>query len=371
MMLSRPLVGRNIDLLRGVAALFVLFLHAREIFWIGMRAFWLEGPGAISASRIFGYASFPLVWGSIGVPVFFVLSGYCIHRGYAGDSKANFLFRDMALRFWFRRFVRIYPVLFAALIVTLILDYLTLKLLPGYVRVGDLSIRDFFVNLLALQGVVGGVFGSNGALWTLSIEIQFYIVYPFLLILIRAWGVRNVMFFVLMVNAISCIVLHESGVKVFASYWFSWYLGVLVAEGEVDKYAREMRVRLSGGVFLLVVGCILFFKLPFVAFQVWSLSFALFLGVILVVKDWSGLAVTLLEGVGKLSYSLYITHLPLLVFLSAILFRGVRQENIGWVALAGLLAIGFSYVFYLFVEKPAIDWLSKKSRRQKYMIFGS
>lgn len=370
-MLSRPLVGRNIDLLRGVAALFVLFLHAREIFWIGMRAFWLEGPGAISASRIFGYASFPLVWGSIGVPVFFVLSGYCIHRGYAGTSKGNFLFRDMAVRFWFRRFIRIYPVLFAALIATFILDHLTLKLLPGYARVGDLSIRDFFVNLLALQGVVGEVFGSNGALWTLSIEIQFYIVYPFLLILIRVWGVRNVMFFVLVVNVISCIVFRESGIKVFTSYWFSWYLGVLVAEGEVDNYAREMRGRLSGGVFLLVVGCVLFFKLPFVAFQVWSLSFALFLSVILVVPDWGGFAAALLEGIGKFSYSLYITHVPLLVFLSAILFRGVKQENIGWVALAGVLAVGFSYVFYLIVERPAIGWLSRKSRRQKYVILGS
>lgn len=371
MMLSKPLIGKNIDLLRGVAALLVLFLHAREIFWIGMRAFWLEGSGAISATRIFGYASFPLVWGSIGVPIFFVLSGYCIHRGYAGASKGDFLFRDMAIRFWFRRFIRIYPVLLAALIVTLILDNFTLRLLPSYSRVGDLSIRGFLINFFALQGVIGDVFGSNGALWTLSIEIQFYIVYPFLLVLIRNLGVRNILFFVLMVNVISYLVLQGSGIKVFVSYWFSWYLGVLVAEGEIDKFVKEIKIRLLGGIFLLAVGCILFFKFSFVAFQVWSLSFAFFLSVIVTIPDWGGFVADLLGKIGKFSYSLYIIHLPALIFLSAILFRGARQENIGWAALAGLMAIGFSYIFYLIIERPTIGWLTKKSRRQKYVIFGS
>lgn len=371
MMLSKAPIGKNIDLLRGIAALLVLFLHAREIFWIGMRAFWAEGPGGIGASRMLGYASFPLVWGSIGVPIFFVLSGYCIHRGYVGAGVGDFSFRNMAQRFWVRRFVRIYPVLAMALIATLILDNFTLRLFPDYSRVGDLSVGSFFVNLFALQGVVGGMFGSNGALWTLSIEIQFYVVYPFLLILIRAYGARNVLFFVLMVNVVSCVVFYGSEVKMFASYWVSWYLGVLVAEGEIDKYTGRVRGRLFAGVGLLVAGCILFFKFSFAAFQVWSLSFALLLSVIITLPDWAGRVAILLGKVGGFSYSLYIIHLPFLVLLSVILFRGVRQESIGWVVLAGLMAVGFSYIFYLLIERPAINWLSKRSRRGRYVVLGS
>src|ERR1700722_14192525 len=71
----------DIDVFRGIAALIVAAMHTREITWVGMREFW--HPAQTAPNVILGYVTFPMVWGSIGVPIFFVLSGYCIHRSQA------------------------------------------------------------------------------------------------------------------------------------------------------------------------------------------------------------------------------------------------------------------------------------------------
>src|SRR6266516_1400991 len=73
----------DIDMLRGMAALVVAAYHTRETTWVGIREFWnLHGLHA-EPQAILGYVTFPLIWGFIGVPIFFVLSGYCIHRSQA------------------------------------------------------------------------------------------------------------------------------------------------------------------------------------------------------------------------------------------------------------------------------------------------
>src|SRR5882724_1689461 len=180
-------MSSDIDVFRGLAAFAVLVLHAREAGWIGMHAYWtahhLSGPLTFLA-----YATFPATWGSIGVPIFFVLSGYCIHRSYALSCVRVPSTRFAVGEFYLRRFLRIYPVLIGALFLTATCDYLTRLFAPGSDKLGDNSITSIFVNLFALQGIAGTSYGSNGALWTLSIEIQFYALYPMLLLATRRFG---------------------------------------------------------------------------------------------------------------------------------------------------------------------------------------
>ena len=112
----------GVDILRAIAALFVLVYHARAEFWVGMRAT-LESP-SVSFDTAIAVLLWPFSLGWLGVPVFFLLSGYCIHL-----SAARRLARGEELRFRFlpymrRRILRIYPVFLAALLLTALLDWL-------------------------------------------------------------------------------------------------------------------------------------------------------------------------------------------------------------------------------------------------------
>src|SRR4051812_1456967 len=107
-----------IDAMRGFAALLVAYFHCRQVAWVGMQAFHQSVGHAFSPSAIAAYLTFPIAWGSAGVPIFFVISGYCIHRGGALRLASNPAYRLDAANFWARRFTRIYPVLLAALLLT-------------------------------------------------------------------------------------------------------------------------------------------------------------------------------------------------------------------------------------------------------------
>src|SRR5438128_258897 len=171
----------DIDMLRGMAALIVVAYHTRETTWVGIREFWnLHGPD-VGAQTILGYVTFPLVWGSIGVPIFFVLSGYCIHRSQAFARARSGSFQLSPTNFLVRRFLRIYPVLVGALFLTLLCDSMSRRYFPNSSKLGDTGIDTFLVNLFSLQGIGGPTYGSNVPLWTLSIEVQLYALYPLLL----------------------------------------------------------------------------------------------------------------------------------------------------------------------------------------------
>src|SRR6202790_1080008 len=160
----------DIDAMRGIAALVVAAIHTREITWIGIRSFWQLNGLSVAPNTIIGYLTFPLVWCAIGVPIFFVISGYCIHRSQAFARAREGTFKLSTANFLLRRFFRIYPVLFGALLLTLLCDWLSRHYFPNSFKLGDNGVTAFFVNLFSLQGIVAPPYGSNGALWTLSIE---------------------------------------------------------------------------------------------------------------------------------------------------------------------------------------------------------
>ncbi len=101
---------------RGIAALLVAYFHCRQVTWIGMQQFHCSGA-LFDLNALFSYLTFPIAWGSAGVPIFFVISGYCIHRGTARRLLADWPHRS-ARAISLRRFARIYPVLLAALLLT-------------------------------------------------------------------------------------------------------------------------------------------------------------------------------------------------------------------------------------------------------------
>ncbi|MFT4067535.1 acyltransferase family protein [Paraburkholderia sp.] len=362
-----------IDAMRGFAALLVAYFHCRQVVWVGMQAFHQSVGRSFSPGALAAYLTLPIAWGSAGVPIFFVISGYCIHRGGAQRLAGNPAYRLDAGNFWLRRFARIYPVLLAALVLTFALDSLSLQLPPVSHKIREIGLHAFLVNLFSLQGIAGKTYGSNGALWTLSLEVQFYAVYPLLFALRRRIGMNAVLALVAALNVVSAYVLERHDLQFFTSYWFSWTLGAWIADararGAPDARAPAWLHGLAAA--LIAAGCVAFHFGQYGAFQLWALGFAFYLYKALDARDerrrktagMRALLRALSTGVsrvlsffGDFSFSLYLIHLPIFVLLSSWLFRSSLQMSI-WPSFGYMLvAVPAAYVFYRLVELPSMKW---------------
>jgi peptidoglycan/LPS O-acetylase OafA/YrhL len=159
--------ANNFDLIRLLAALQVMLKHA--LVHLGF-----DGP----ATELLGI--FP------GVPVFFFISGYLIFQSHRNSRSLR--------QFAVNRLLRIYPALIVCFLVSV-----ALVLSTGYLSWQTLASRPFLVwaaaqlsllqiyNADFLRGFGVGVL--NGSLWTVAVELQFYLLTPLLawLTLKRRW----------------------------------------------------------------------------------------------------------------------------------------------------------------------------------------
>ncbi|AOJ15457.1 acyltransferase family protein [Burkholderia vietnamiensis] len=349
-----------IDAMRGFAALLVAYFHCRQVVWVGMQGFHRAYGHALDPSVIVGYLTFPFAWGSAGVPIFFVISGYCIHRNAALKLAANPAYRLDAPNFWARRFARIYPVLLAALLFTLAMDAISLQIAPVSHKIRDIGLSAFVVNLLSLQGVAGYTYGSNGALWTLSLEVQFYVIYPLLFALRRRVGMPAIVAAVALVNVASAWLLERHDLQFFTSYWLSWTVGAWIADVRAQPArgaaAVPSRWWYGAAALLLAAGCGAFHFGQYGAFQLWAAGFACFLYRALACPPRPTPLLRLLGWFGDFSYSLYLIHLPLFVCLGSVLFHSELQLSI-WPSFGFMAAaIPVAYLFYRLFERPAMTW---------------
>jgi peptidoglycan/LPS O-acetylase OafA/YrhL len=148
----------ELDTLRGIAVLMVLFFHAFG-FTYGL-------DGLSGASRIFVAMTLP---GWTGVNLFFVLSGFLI-TGILLDTKTR---PDYYKRFYVRRALRILPLYYGVLLLLLILSRTILIDRPAS--------WPFLLLSSAYLANVTGLFGvpmQFGVLWSLAVEEHFYLLWP-------------------------------------------------------------------------------------------------------------------------------------------------------------------------------------------------
>ena len=125
-----------------------------------------------------------LNWGAIGVDLFFVLSGFLI-TGILLDCRAHVESGSQSVaftarRFYARRFLRIFPLYYAALLVATV----ALPLAPGTL----LSLWTYTFNLYgAFAGGLSGTLVSH--FWSLAVEEQFYLVWPWVVLCLSRRGV--------------------------------------------------------------------------------------------------------------------------------------------------------------------------------------
>ena len=364
-MKTREINLRDLDALRGMAAVYVLLGHGRWLLWAG-HATWLSQPHAPWESLL-AYGSASLRFGREAVMVFFVLSGFFIHLRSAAELRHGTSVHFSASAFYRRRTHRLLAPYAFALGATVVCDLIGRTFFPVLYggATGDSLLDMNFARmeyswssvapaLVLLPSSLGRDFGSNGPLWSLAYETLYYAIYPAWLMLRR----RQPGLAFVAVPAL-CLALTLVPRTTFVSdvlmRYPIWLAGAALAEG-VESLRQSRRVVLAAAA-VFAVGMLLQVLSDSALTQtVAAILFgsAAVVGMAALPAGWRpAKLLTVWEYLGVRSYSIYIVHFPFLALLSAwvVQWHGERPLH-GWFALAGAaLAIGFGCVCFEICER--------------------
>ena len=347
----------TLDLIRALAAGAVCVSHLRNLMFVDYRSSVSIGL----AGKVFYFVS---NYGHTAVIVFFLLSGY-----FVGGSVLRQL--DAGTWSWQRylteRLSRLWIVLVPALLLTLFWDRLGLELAGGPFYLGTegtfdqqinvashLGAATLACNLVFLQKLSCGTYGSNGPLWSLANEFWYYLWFPACAVLVRRR--RGPGAFAIAAVAIGRMIACPSLLSGFGL----WLLGVVLAVLEKRVPAPSARSGLpwltlaSGAAFLAALVCTRFFLLD----NDWIVGVPCFVFLRCVLRENVRLRPAALSRVAILfsgfSYSLYLTHFSFILFVAAVGFgRRIHFDADGVLVLAGMLVACYAYAFvvYLLFER--------------------
>lgn len=346
-----------LDGIRGIASLYVVFCHARNF---------CPGAGAASLHSKLGIARVfltPFCLGHYAVGVFIVLSGFLLMLPVASSGTL----KGGAGGFLMRRARRIMPPYYAALLL-----FSGAFLIPFFrTPLMDFQLPLTLVNFLAHVFFIHNLSDDwsqriDGSMWTVATEMQIYLLFPLLLLPLY----RRVGIFVTALIALAIgVALHYLHPLQYAAPWYLGLFATGMAGAVIYSEERFAAVRKSfpfgmvamiGGAVLLLL--LLKYREANVSF-LWALDAAL--GVIITClivhlamhggRLRSFLESPPLEILSKFSYSLYLFHLPIIIWIAGLASYTLHLSEIGQVlwtmGIATPLTILFCYGAYWLVER--------------------
>ena len=318
----------SLDLLRGIASISVTLFH-----------FVIENR--------FSYNSFfrdLFSFGHLGVQVFFVISGFVIpYSMYKG--KYNYY---KIIVFFKKRLVRLEPPYITSIFLIFLINYIFFLSPYWHEDLLNVNSKQVILHL----GYLNSFFQEgwlNQVYWSLGIEFQFYILIAFLFPLI----IKNVSVWYLVLtilNLISCFISYES---LLFSHLPYFALGITLFRFFTLKDSYWVLI-ISSLQCILIILLKTQFNLEFVFAFVVPFPFFFF------IKNVNKLG----RFLGEISYSLYLIHIPIgqrVIKIGVDFTSNVLSETV-LIILALLISIFCSYIMYILIEKPTIEF----TKRFKY-----
>lgn len=323
----------NFDLLRFSFAFVVFLVHAYVL------------SGAESLSVLSQYLS-----SEIAVKSFFIVSGFLIFMSYENS-------RD-TWSYLIKRARRIYPAYLFIISSCTVFGFLFSSYAPGDYFSAQLlkyvAANLFFLNFLQpnLPGLFEGnsLQAVNGALWTLKIEVMFYMFVPLAVLAFRKFGRLRVL-----------IALYFG--SVIYSTAMTW-----LADRSGHGFYLELQRQLPGQIVYFVAGATGYYYLKYlVSYAKWLVPAAIAAFAMQSWLPWGAVqpvalavlvvccacvipALANFDKYGDFSYGIYIVHFPILQLMIS---YGLFKES-PWVMLlvAGSLVMTAAFLLWHFVEKP-------------------
>lgn len=316
--------------------------------------------------------------GVYGVNLFFVLSGYLITSILLSEKGKPF--GASYKKFILRRALRIFPLYYTVVILLIILRVRDIDNDWGYLLSYTFNIRAG--NIRGWESYV------YGAYWSLSVEEQFYLVFPFIILLLNRYPGIQISSIILIIiiayferiysfigpkehNYVSLITNMGALSIGGAGAWFTKYK--YLNKAFFTSFPVEI-LMLTGLIFVLLkVPLSLYLLLvPFfnIFFIIKASSFQFRIGAIdkLLVNKWILL-------IGKISYGIYIFHIGVLKFLEKNIINPLWQqipfEKLGYFSklyynktliqypFISLVTIGIAYLSYTYFEAPILKLKDK------------
>ncbi len=354
---------RGLDGLRALAVLMVIS-HNYGPF-----------PGLGSSGRYAWFAA-----GYVGVTLFFVLSGFLITQRLIAEYRTTGSVSFVG--FWKRRAFRLLPALLLCLLL-LVIDNIRTHISAGETLRASLAALFYVFNFVSAQRMPANPLGGEGwgALWSLSVEEQFYVVWP--IPLLWAWkrynpqrvlvgvGVLTVL------SALWCTLLWFREASFLRLYLAtdtraqSLFLGAGIAVAwhglpKIRVCAKSVSVLLGPACALLVMAGVFGSNAKPTKSPGWMIGPGLFLvtalcGFIVLVATEASLKSPISRllntkvavAIGQRSYGLYLFHV-----VAAAYFRNVQG---GWL-LSFAVTFALSFASYAFLEQPILQWSSQRAR---------
>jgi len=347
----------------------------------------IDGLRALAVLSVLIFHAFPsiLPGGFVGVDIFFVISGFLITRIISKEfKKGSFSFVD----FFSRRILRLYPALILVLVSTIVFGYIAL--LPDeLVSLAWNSFAGslFFSNIYQWQESLGYFEKASELnplmhLWSLSVEEQYYLFFPFFISLLFLKKIR-IEFAVLLVLTFSLffnIYTYEKNTVLnffspLARFWEMAIGGILSFLYEkAHTFSLQKRLdsiiskliysdgrienRISSEITFLVSIILVFYSLIFINGSVRYPGYQALIPVVAAVGIIASAASSRIGGLllgnqisiflGKISYPLYLWHWPVLSYLY-IINSGTPHRDTRILAL--IFSAMAAWITYEIVEK--------------------
>ncbi len=359
-------INRRIDFLdpiRGVAILLVFAYHSLGTSFGRDQLPWGHWFRNFKVARSF-LPLIPLTFGWVGVAIFFVVSGFCIHLSFSRSPQ-------WSLFFW-RRFFRIYP-LYLLTVLFFAFAFPATRLHS----VSSWSATQLLSHLFLLHNFrYQTIYGINSSYWSIAIEVQLYALYPLLIVLTKRFGWGRSL---VSIAAIEVTLRLTDGVLTTVSgrgipfylaaspliYWFSWSIGAYVAERHIRGTLRSIPNYSLYAIGTAAVTASFFKPLSGMSFPLFALLTAGVVATFLYEgKQQFPLPTALrthLQNVGIWSFSLYLWHQPFVAAVPRLLSKiapGTHLHGVVIFALCMMLwifAVPMARLSYLFCELPSIS----------------
>ena len=303
-----------IDVLRGLAILFVLVFHALGTAFPTEHLQWGSGlfpDFNVSHSYLL---LLPATFGWSGVAIFFAISGFCIHNSYMRERHLG------VTRYVIKRTFRIYPPYFISL--CLFSFFLAIY---GH--------RDLLHNLLFHVLLIHNFsedyfYGINLAYWSIAVEFQLYMLYIPLIFVTEKFGWKA---------TIALAFLLESCIRIAAAYelmrfgrisiWlagcpftyiFSWSIGALIADNGIRDITIKLNKSWISIMILTGIGSQFIKPASTFGFMTFSMASAMMISHVHSRSVQTNWRIGKLISLGVASYSVYLIHQPIIQLVASV-----------------------------------------------------
>ena len=352
----------GLDGIRGVAVLLVFISH---FHWI------LSPDPFLTKVTPWHFINRTFEAGFMGVDIFFVLSGFLITSLLMKDRSTNR--KNLVRRFYRRRALRLLPALYALLIANFFVS--RWENFPGDIQWRTTWHAILFLNNWNIVNNFGEAQNDLGHLWSLGIEEQFYLIWPLTIWLLAKLKIPSKMMIPLILFASLVVMVHRTSLWNDGTSWIILYIrtdtrldSLLI--GAMFAYVyRHFQVPskiLNSVATLSLMGLVyikyVLDKSPFIFEMGWTIIALLagFIilsvaeGVFFVQKVFTWRPLTM---IGKVSYGLYLWHMPIFLLFGRHVTSGPRPLRL----LIGIvIASVVTSLSWFFIEKP---FLNLKNRR--------